>query len=248
MLGLDPIRDREEYAALVDLLARQREGTPLVTGARAAAGGGTPAVRRLGSGRPTSGVLGWRVWGPRAPVARRRSCASPTARCTVVDLGSLAHDARSSALVAQAVLSTLWESRLPARALPARRRRGAQHLPGRPADPLTRLSAERAVQIAAEGRKYGLYLLSSTQQPHKVHENVVSQCDNLVLMRMNSQADIADLGRLFSFVPPGADGRATSFRMGQALVAGKIFPQGGYVQMGAGSPRRAAPTSRRPGR
>ena len=67
---------------------------------------------------------------------------------------------------------------------------------------MSRLSSDRAVQIAAEGRKYGLYLLTSTQRPNKVHENVVSQCDNLLLMRMNSQADLADLSRLFSFVPP----------------------------------------------
>ncbi len=49
---------------------------------------------------------------------------------------------------------------------------------------------------------------------------------------MNSQADLADLSRLFSFVPPGLVAGATSFRMGQALVAGKILPQAAYVQMG----------------
>jgi DNA helicase HerA-like ATPase len=88
------------------------------------------------------------------------------------------------------------------------------------------------VQIAAEGRKYGLYLLTSTQRPNKVHENVVSQCDNLLLMRMNSEADLTDLGRLFSFVPPGLVAGATSFRMGQALVAGRVLPHAAYVQVG----------------
>jgi uncharacterized protein len=97
---------------------------------------------------------------------------------------------------------------------------------------LTRLSSERAVQIAAEGRKYGLYLLCSTQQPHKVHENVVSQCDNLVLMRMNSRADIANLVRFFSFVPEGLMSRATTFGMGEALVAGRLMPEPGFVRMG----------------
>ena len=97
---------------------------------------------------------------------------------------------------------------------------------------MSRLSTERVVQIAAEGRKYGLYLLTSTQRPHKVHENVVSQCDNLLLMRMNSKADLADLGRVLSFVPEGLMAGATSFRMGQALVAGKFSPQAAYVKMG----------------
>jgi DNA helicase HerA-like ATPase len=104
--------------------------------------------------------------------------------------------------------------------------------PADPPDRLTRLSADRAVQIAAEGRKYGLYLLTSTQRPHKVHENVVSQCDNLLLMRMNSRADLADLSRLFSFVPEGLMAGATSFRQGQALVAGKVMPRAAYVAMG----------------
>ena len=98
---------------------------------------------------------------------------------------------------------------------------------------MSRIATDRAVQIAAEGRKYGLYLLVSTQRPNKVHENVVSQCDNLLMMRMNSRTDLADLGRLFSFVPAGLLAGAPSFRMGQVLVAGRIFPQSGYVQMGA---------------
>jgi len=73
----------------------------------------------------------------------------------------------------------------------------------------------------------------STQRPNKVHENVVSQCDNLLLMRMNSMADVGDLTRLFSFVPPGLMAGAPSFGLGQALVAGRLFPQGSaYVQMG----------------
>jgi DNA helicase HerA-like ATPase len=102
-----------------------------------------------------------------------------------------------------------------------------------PTDPVGLLSTHRTVQIAAEGRKFGLYLLVSTQRPHKVHEGVVSQCDNAVMMRMNSQADIGDLTSLFSYVPAGLVAGLSSFRMGQALVGGKIFPFSGYVRMGA---------------
>ena len=60
----------------------------------------------------------------------------------------------------------------------------------------------------------------------------MSQCDNLLLMRMNSEADLTDLGRLFSFVPPGLVAGATSFRLGQALVAGRVLPHAAYVQVG----------------
>ena len=68
--------------------------------------------------------------------------------------------------------------------------------PAEPEDPLAALATEDAIRIAAEGRKFGLYLLVVTQRPQKVHENVLSQCDNLVLMRMNSAADLAHVATL----------------------------------------------------
>jgi hypothetical protein len=105
--------------------------------------------------------------------------------------------------------------------------------PSEPGDPIRALAAEHAIRIAAEGRKYGLYLLVSTQRPQKVHQNVLSQCDNLILMRMNSAADVAYLADAFSFVSPGLLGRATSFRQGEALVAGKVASHPHYVRFGA---------------
>ena len=56
--------------------------------------------------------------------------------------------------------------------------------PQEPADALTALATEHAISIAAEGRKFGIYLLVATQRPQKVHENVLSQSDNLILMRI----------------------------------------------------------------
>jgi hypothetical protein len=57
-----------------------------------------------------------------------------------------------------------------------------------------------------------------------VHENVVSQCDNLVLMRMNSRSDLALLAETFSFVPSPLLALAADFRQGEAVVAGKLLP------------------------
>ena len=230
VLGLDPIVDREEYAELVDLVRAQRDGTSVLTAPEQLLTADSPMSRRLGQRAVNLGVLGWRVWGRGEP-SLLSALRSHESRCTVVDLGSLA-TVGEQRLVAQAVLATLWD--LKAQRVPCLLVVDEAHniLPAHSGDPLTRLSADRAVQIAAEGRKYGLYLLCSTQQPHKVHENVVSQCDNLVLMRMNSRADIADLARFFSFVPEGLVSRATTFGMGQALVAGRILPEPGFVRMG----------------
>ncbi len=88
------------------------------------------------------------------------------------------------------------------------------------------------MRIAGEGRKFGLYLMVSTQRPQKVHENVLSQCDNLLLMRMNSLADLGFVGETFSFVPPSLLERATTFRQGESLAAGLIAPHPAFLRFG----------------
>ena len=104
--------------------------------------------------------------------------------------------------------------------------------PAEPADQLTALATDLCVRIAAEGRKFGLYLLLSTQRPQKLPENVVSQCDNLVLMRLNSRADVAFASDIFSFVAPGLIAQAVGFRLGEALVAGKVSPEPALLRFG----------------
>jgi uncharacterized protein len=85
-----------------------------------------------------------------------------------------------------------------------------------PPDLLVALATDHAIRIAAEGRKFGLYLLVSTQRPQKIPENVLSQADNLVLLRLNSLADAAFAQAAFSFVPPSLIQRSATFRLGRA--------------------------------
>ncbi len=66
-----------------------------------------------------------------------------------------------------------------------------------------------------------------------MHENVLSQCDNLVLMRMNSIADLGHVARVFSAVPAGLIDRATTFAQGEALVAGKIASHPALIRFGS---------------
>jgi DNA helicase HerA-like ATPase len=42
--------------------------------------------------------------------------------------------------------------------------------------------------IAAEGRKYGLFLILCTQRPDKIDELVISECENQAVMRLGSQS------------------------------------------------------------
>jgi uncharacterized protein len=232
LLGLDPIRDREEHAALSALLAAGAKGQPLISSLDALVSSDNPDVRQLGLRAANLGVLDWSIWSGGKGRSLVQEIEDPTSRCLVVDLGSL-DSINEQRLIAETVLSTLWRSR--SRREPCLVVIDEAHnvCPSTPTDAMTALATNYAALIAAEGRKFGLYLLTSTQRPQKVNEEVLSQCDNLLLMRMNSEADLGYLRETFSFVPSGLIQRATTFRLGESLVAGKFFPHATYVKFGA---------------
>lgn len=225
VLRLDPIADREEYAALVEAV----ESPAFADG-----GGVRETVDRLwahpdplhslGVRARNLGVDRWRIWSAGDGGSLEELVQPGGPRCVVADLGSLA-TREEQIVAAEAVLAALW------------RRRGVREpilivideahnvCPGEPGGQLAELATEHAVRIAGEGRKFGLVLLVATQRPQKVHENVLSQCDNLVLMRMNSRADLAAVAETFSFVPQPLLGLASDFRQGEAIVAGKLVPE-----------------------
>jgi DNA helicase HerA-like ATPase len=227
VLRLDPIADRDEYAEFAALL--QEEQPPSLEALMAA---DRPEARRLAKRVRNLGAYEFRVWARGEPGSLLDALDASGPRCLIVDLGSLP-TREEQALAAAAVLGRVW----------SRRQRRAPMLivideahnvcPGRPEEPLTALATEAVVRIAAEGRKFGLYLLVSTQRPQKVHENVISQADNLVLMRLNSAADAAFAQAAFSFVPPELVGRAASFRLGEAVVAGKFSSHPALLRFGA---------------
>jgi DNA helicase HerA-like ATPase len=150
----------------------------------------------------------------------------------VVDTGSLSTRAEQ-ALVAESVLRGLWARRRERRPLLLVVDEAHNVCPTSASDPLTALAIEHAVRIAGEGRKFGIYMLVSTQRPQKVHENVISQCDNLVLMRLNSSADAGFVADLFGFAPPALVALATDFGLGEALVAGKLASHPAVLRFGA---------------
>ncbi len=226
-LRLDPVADRDEYAELAVLLADEQPPTldALLDSER-------PEARRLGTRIRNLGVHEYGIWARGEPGSVLDALGEDGPRCLVVDLGSLPTREEQS-LTAAAVLERLWELR--ARRVPMLIVIDEAHniCAGRPEDQLSALAADAVVRIAAEGRKFGLYLLVSTQRPQKVHENVISQADNLVLMRLNSAADAAFAQAVFSFVPPELVARSATFRLGEALVAGKIASHPALLRFGA---------------
>ena len=226
LLRLDPIADREEHAELTRLLA---EGPAT---SEAMMSSGRPGARALALRAHNLGVERFSIWAREEPGSTLDALQDPSTRGVIVDLGSLSTP-QEQALAAEAVLGQLWRQRESRRPVLIVIDEAHNVCPASPADPITALATGHAIRIAAEGRKFGLYLLVSTQRPQKVHENVLTQCDNLLLMRLNSAADTAFAQEAFSFVPPRLIGLASSFRQGESLVAGKLSPQPALLRFGA---------------
>ncbi len=225
---LDPIADREEYAELAALTDSGRALTleQLEQLERDGGAGG----ELIGRAR-NLGLHRWAIWAGADRTSLLPELARDDVRCLVIDLGSLA-TREEQALASAAVLGELWRHREERKPVLIVVDEAHNVCPARPEDPLTTIATEHAVRIAGEGRKFGLYLLVSTQRPQKVHENVLSQCDNLLLMRMNSLADLGYVGDVFSFVPESLLERATTFRQGESLAAGLIAPHPAFVRFG----------------
>ena len=230
VLRLDPVIDRREYNALLHLMGEINavEAPDIVGHLRSLGNGDAEALaQRL----ENLGVLEWsQTWsyggGTATDVIDRRPAA------TVLDLGG--YDRHEEQLtVALAVLEALWARRAERRPLLLVLDEAHNLCPPDPETPLGVAVRDRIIQIAAEGRKYGLWLLLSTQRPSKVHGGIVSQCDNLALMRMNSHGDLDELASIFGFVPDALLRQAARFRQGEALVAGGFVTMPSVVQVGA---------------
>jgi hypothetical protein len=232
LLRLHPIDDADEFDALRRITTALAAPYSVhdVVDAAIASSADDPLAGRIALRIGNIGIADWDVWRRDGEISLAE-VGLRDERCVVFDLGSLSGpDERT--IVALAVLGSRW----------ARRRERAPVLiaideahnvmPAVTNDSLLGATTDLAVLIAGEGRKFGLHLFVATQRPAKVHPNVVSQCDNLVLMRMNGSGDVDDLVSAFSHVPEAMIRSSSGFGLGQALFAGAIAPVPLVVQVG----------------
>lgn len=223
VLKLDPLRDRTEFSAywrIAEALADRHYTLGDVR--RAALDTLDEDARQIGLRLDNLGVTAWNVWAEGETNALGDNLADDW-RGLVLDVGGLESAAEKS-VVAMSLLGRLWRNREERQPVLVVIDEAHNVCPAEPENDLQALATEHVIRIAGEGRKFGIYLLLSTQRPQKLHPNVLSQCDNLILMRMNSMADVAHLSETFSFVPPRLLEQATGFGLGRALLAGKISP------------------------
>jgi len=228
VLQIDPIADAEEYNVLLHwaVSVTEFDADKMLKEFR---GSGDPARIRLANRMENLQVLEWNLWsrgaGSVVDVIEERP------RATVLDLGGFDHPAEPK-VAALAVLEQLWARRESRRPILIVIDEAHNLCPPEPRTAVERALTEQLVQIAAEGRKFGLWLFLSTQRPTKIHPNVLSQCDNLGLMRVNAPRDIAELAEVFGFVPEEDIRQAQGFTQGQALFAGGFISEPTFVQMG----------------
>lgn len=229
ILQLDPILDREEFNVMLrtDTVQIDEIAEPLIDVLRRS---DDPQFQRIAMRLENLGVTDWDLWAWGA--ADVTDVIDEKADATVVDLGSFSTPEQQQA-TALAALDHLWAHRDERVGRLVVIDEAHNLCPPTPKTPLERLLTDRIVQIAAEGRKYGIWLLLSTQRPSKVHPNAVSQCDNLGLMKMSSIHDLADLGDVFGYAPQQMVQRSPAFTQGQVLFAGGFTPSPQLVQVSA---------------
>lgn len=229
VLQMDPIADADEYNALIHLEqdAESLDGSGMVPELLAS---NDPAKVRLAKRIENLQVLEWNLWSRGANSVVDVVDERPGV--TVLDLGGFEHPAEPK-VAALAVLEHLWARREERRPVLIVIDEAHNLCSPNPETAVERALTEQLVQIAAEGRKFGLWLLLSTQRPTKIHPNVLSQCDNLALMRVNAPRDLAELADVFGFASEDAIRRSAEFVQGQALFAGGFISKPTFVQMGA---------------
>jgi hypothetical protein len=221
VLGMDPLRDREEFNAYwraIEGLSGERYSLSQVR--ETVVRQFSEETRQLGLRIENLGVADWSLWCS-ADEPSLVDVLDEDWRCLVIDSGTLASPAEQS-IVAAAVLGHLWRQRHRRQPILIVADEAHNICPQEPADNLEAAATSHAIKIAGEGRKFGRYLLVSTQRPSKIHANVLSQCDNLVLMKMNSASDLAHISQIFSQAPATFLDQSPHFAQGESLLAGKL--------------------------
>jgi uncharacterized protein len=228
VLGLDAVINREEYNTLLHLtetfsISNLPSMVPSLLTSE------DPGHRALGLRLENLGAVEWEVWARDDIAAMDVIDTRPDA--TVLDLGGFSTPDQHL-VVALSVLDDLWERRESRRPVLLVIDEAHNLCSPELETPLAVAVRERIIQIAAEGRKFGLWLLLSTQRPSKVHPGIISQCDNLALMKMSSPMDLEGLATYFGFAPPALLAHSPWFRQGEALFAGGFVPAPTLLRVG----------------
>ncbi len=87
-------------------------------------------------------------------------------------------------------------------------------------NPVEQRAVENFEKIAKEGRKYGVALLIVSQRPSDVSATILSQCNNVIALRLTNGEDQATVKRLMPESLEGLMDTLPVLEVGEALVVG----------------------------
>ena len=87
-------------------------------------------------------------------------------------------------------------------------------------NPVEQRAIENFEKIAKEGRKYGVALLVVSQRPSDVSTTILSQCHNVVSLRLTNSDDQATVKKLMPESLEGLMDTLPILDIGEALVVG----------------------------
>jgi hypothetical protein len=176
------------------------------------------------------------------------SSLSSEQRLLVIDLPSLYHD-QAQAMLADRALELIWRN-VRSNWLEAVKRPAADDprvptfivideahnlVPPETSGAIEASVKARLTRIAAEGRKYGLFLILVTQRPSRLSSDVLSQVENLFLLKLTNRIDLEFIQQTFGTLDPELVSQAASLGLGQFILSGRLAPQPVVLK---GLPRR----------
>lgn len=79
-------------------------------------------------------------------------------------------------------------------------------------------------KIAREGRKFGCFLLLSSQRPSELSSTVLSQCNNYIIHRIKNNIDLEYLLQSIPYINKNQLSRFSYLPTGTAFLVGELFP------------------------
>ncbi|MED4853637.1 ATP-binding protein [Caldifermentibacillus hisashii] len=77
--------------------------------------------------------------------------------------------------------------------------------------------------VAKEGRKFGTFLMLSSQRPSELSKTVISQCNNFILHRIRNNIDLEQMKRSIPYLNDAQINRLSYLKTGVALLVGESF-------------------------
>lgn len=87
-------------------------------------------------------------------------------------------------------------------------------------------------RIAAEGRKFGLFLILVTQRPYKIHGDTLSQCNSQIIMRLTNPQDQLAIKQSSEGISEGLLADLPGLNVGEAVILGPIVRVPVMVRIG----------------